>query len=85
MPPVTPSTMRAGRDAASGWGSKTEAGSAGVAGVAGVTAHPPTSGFDRLGGQQLAVDLTQRDRERLLVRMRLDERAHVLEKALAQL
>src|SRR3954470_9367451 len=35
--------------------------------------------------EQAAVDLAQRDRERLLARARLDERAAVLEQALAQL
>src|SRR4051794_35965043 len=35
--------------------------------------------------EQATVDLAQRDRERLLARARLDERADVLEQALAQL
>src|SRR3569833_811690 len=35
--------------------------------------------------EQATVDLAQRDRERLLARTRLDERADVLEQALAQL
>src|SRR5215475_12442277 len=41
--------------------------------------------FDWLGGQQASVDLTQRDRQRLFVDMRLDERSDVLEQALAEL
>src|SRR5215475_6184730 len=41
--------------------------------------------FDWLGGQQACFDLAQSDRQRLLVDMRLDERADVLEQALAEL
>ena len=41
--------------------------------------------LDGLGGQQAGVDLAQRDRQRLLVHVGLDERADVLEQALAEL
>ena len=39
----------------------------------------------RLGGEQAGVDLAQRDRERLLLRGGLHQRADVLEQALAEL
>src|SRR4051812_41453663 len=40
---------------------------------------------DLLVGEQAAVDLAQRDRQRLLLHAGLDERADVLEQALAEL
>src|SRR5262245_28014016 len=43
------------------------------------------SGFDGLGGEQVGVDLAQRDGQRLLLRNRLDQRADVLQQALAEL
>src|SRR5215813_2161205 len=43
------------------------------------------SALDRLRGQQAAVDLAQRDRERLLLRRGLHQRADVLQQALAEL
>src|SRR5665213_4543680 len=49
------------------------------------SSHPPASGLDRLGGQQPAVDFAQGDGERLLVRVRLDERPDVFEQALTEL
>src|SRR5215510_4737773 len=41
--------------------------------------------FDGLGGQQACFDLAQRDRQGLLVDMRLDQRTDVLKQAFAEL
>src|SRR4029450_11401229 len=41
--------------------------------------------FDWLRGQQACLDFAQRDRQRLLVDMRLDQRPDVFEQALAEL
>src|SRR6476620_11479752 len=42
-------------------------------------------GVDVLAGQEVVVDLAERDRERLLLDVGVDERADVLEQALAEL
>src|SRR5690606_24197333 len=44
-----------------------------------------TGALDGLGGQQSRVDLAQRDRERLLVDVRVDEGTDVLEETLTEL
>src|SRR3954453_777650 len=71
MPPPTPRTTRGAP--------------AGCARPASAPSSWLRSGLDGLGGQQAVVDLAQGDAQRLLVHVRLDQRADVLEQALPEL
>src|SRR4051794_1540677 len=72
MPPLTPRTMRAIAPLSRAL-------------AASVTGPGSCSALDRLGGDQTLVDLTERDRHRLLVDLAVDQRADVLEQALLEL
>src|SRR6478672_9254842 len=94
MPPATPRTTR-GRlpsgDAASvvvlvlSGSLAVGEGGVGGAGLGSGLLGGELGRVDVLAGQQVVVDLAQRDRERLLLHVGVDERADVLEQALAQL
>ena len=82
MPPVTPRTTRLS--------CRTPAGAQDVARVGGGGLGRGLLGgqlgrVDVLAGQQVVVDLAERDRERLLLDVGVDERADVLQQALAEL
>src|SRR5918993_204986 len=76
MPPETPRTTR-----------EVTARLASLRGVAGsgLSSSGLGGGVDVLAGQEVVVDLAERDRERLLLHVGVDERADVLEEALAEL
>src|SRR5918995_3906168 len=76
MPPETPRTTR-----------EVTARLASLRGVAGsgLSSSGLGGGVDVLAGQEVVVDLAERDRERLLLHVGLEERADVLEQALTEL
>src|SRR5262245_898502 len=101
MPPPTPSTTTGPEDDGAESAQITAAESASDGAGLAVKGSPPDESFlaspaswlatgsrlrfDWLGGQQAGLDFTQRDRQRLFVDMRLDQRPDVLEQALAEL
>src|SRR6478752_7456237 len=88
MPPPTPrTTLRGGCGATASWRLSVTGGLASLRRVAGgsLGSGGLGGGVDVLARQQVVVDLAERDRQRLLLDVRVDERADVLQEALAEL